>query len=628
MPADLTDRTDFENANRGLVARLEPGVITAADGRVVYDADEYTRATTGDCPDTVDPSLWRQSQLTAIQGLFEVTDGIYQLRGIELSNMTLIEGDTGVIVIDPAVSAEVAAAGIALYRTHRGERPVTAVIYTHSHIDHFGGVLGVVDADTDVPIVAPAGFLEHAVSENVYAGNAMLRRGMYHTGMGLPVSGTGTIGVGLGPGTSKGTVGLIAPTVDITHTGQQETLDGVRIDFQITPGTEAPSEMNFHFPDKRTLCLAENVTHNLHNILTLRGAEVRDARNWSRYIDEAIDLFADGTDVAFASHHWPTWGADAVVTLMTQQRDLYAFLHDQTLRLMNQGLVGSEIAEVIEMPPALEAAWHTHGYYGSVSHNVKAIYQRYLGWYDGNPAHLWQHPPEAAASRYVRIIGGVDATVTRAQEFADAGDLRFAAELASHAVFAEPDPPGRKSPARRRVHPSRLRVRVRHLAQQLPDRRAGARRPGRDGDGQLGRHGLGPDHHPAVRQPRHPHRREAVVGRHGLDPLALHRHRRDLPDGALQRGAHPPPDHTDTARRPRRHTDEGPAAGDARRREPGRRAVRGRPEDVRRDRGIHRRPRPGLRHRDAVGTPEVRSANRPVAARARRRARSPTDAGA
>jgi len=438
VPADLTDRTDFENANRGLIARLEPGVITAADGKVVYDADVYTRTLEGDCPDTAHPSLWRQSQLTAIQGLFEVTEGIYQLRGIELSNMTLVEGDAGVVVIDPAVSAEVAAAGLALYRAHRGERPVTAVIYTHSHIDHFGGVLGVVDADTDVPIVAPAGFLEHAVSENVYAGVAMLRRGMFHTGMGLPVSATGTIGVGLGPGTSTGTVGLIAPTLDITHTGQQETLDGVRIAFQITPGTEAPSEMNFHFPDKRALCLAENVTHNLHNLLTLRGAEVRDARSWSRYINEALDLFADDTDVAFASHHWPTWGSDDVVKLMTEQRDLYAFLHDQTLRLMNQGLVGSEIAEVIEMPPALEATWHTHGYYGSVSHNVKAIYQRYLGWYDGNPAHLWQHPPEAAATRSVSAIGGIDATVAKAQEFADEGDLRFAAELASHAVFAEP----------------------------------------------------------------------------------------------------------------------------------------------------------------------------------------------
>jgi alkyl sulfatase BDS1-like metallo-beta-lactamase superfamily hydrolase len=438
MPADFADRTDFENAGRGLVARFEPGLITAADGHVVFDADAYTRALSGECPDTVNPSLWRQCQLTSIQGLFEVTDGIYQVRGIEISNMTLVEGNTGVIVIDPLVSAECAAAGLALYREHRGDRPVTAVIYTHSHIDHFGGVLGVIDADTTVPIVAPEGFLEHAVSENVYAGTAMLRRGVYQAGTSLPVSATGTLGIGLGTGASAGTVGLVAPTLDITRTGQEETLDGVRIVFQITPATEAPAEMNFHFPGRRALCMAENATHNLHNILTQRGAEVRDARGWSRYLAEAIELFADGTDVAFASHHWPTWGTQNVVTFLTEQRDLYAFLHDQTLRLLNQGYGPSEIAEMIEMPPALDAQWHTHGYYGTVNHDVKAIYQRYLGWWDCNPARYWQHPPEAAAARYVETIGGIDATVAKARQYADHGDLRFAAELGSHAVFADP----------------------------------------------------------------------------------------------------------------------------------------------------------------------------------------------
>jgi alkyl sulfatase BDS1-like metallo-beta-lactamase superfamily hydrolase len=326
-----------------------------------------------------------------------------------------------------------------LYRTHRGDRPVTAVIYTHSHIDHFGGVLGVVDPDTTVPIYAPEHFLDHAVAENVYAGTAMLRRSYYYAAVAVPKSPTGTLGIGLGPGGSTGTAGLIAPTHDITHTGQEEVIDGVRLQFQMTPGTEAPAEMNFLLPDRRVLCLAENATRNMHNILTLRGAEVRDARMWSRYLAEAIELFAGKADVAFASHHWPTWGGEAIVEFLTAQRDLYAYLHDQTLRLLNKGHVGSEIAELVELPPGLDKAWHTHGYYGSASHNIKAIYQRYLGWYDGNPVHLWQHPPAATAARYVEVIGGVNATVAKAKQYLDNGDLRFAAELASHAVFAAPE---------------------------------------------------------------------------------------------------------------------------------------------------------------------------------------------
>jgi alkyl sulfatase BDS1-like metallo-beta-lactamase superfamily hydrolase len=433
------DRTDFENAERGRIDALDPCVVRAADGRVVWDLTPYSYLD-GDCPATVHPSLWRQAQLCVKQGLFQVTDGIYQLRGLDLSNMTVVEGSSGVIVIDPLISAECAAAGLALYRKNRGDRPVTGVIYTHSHTDHFGGVMGVLpDGAGEVPILAPQGFLEHAVSENVYAGVAMARRAVYMYGPNLDPSPTGQVSTGLGIATSTGSVGLLAPTVDITHTGQAETIDGVRIVFQLTPGTEAPAEMNFHFPAHRALCMAENATHNLHNLLTLRGALVRDPRVWSRYLNEAIELFGAGTDVAFASHHWPTWGTENAVRYLSEQRDLYGYLHDQTLRMLNNGSTGLEIAEDIELPPALEMAWHARGYYGSVSHNVKAIYQRYMGWFDGHPSSLWAHPPQATAARYVDVIGGPQAVLDKAQAYADNGDLRFAAELLKHAVFADPE---------------------------------------------------------------------------------------------------------------------------------------------------------------------------------------------
>lgn len=375
------------------------------------------------------------------QGLYEVTEGIYQVRGLDLSNMTLVEGDSGVIVIDPLISTECAAAALALYREHRGDRPVAGLIYTHSHGDHFGGARGVLPKGTerDVPIIAPAGFLEHAVSENVYAGNAMTRRAMFMYGDRLPKAPDGQVSAGLGMTTSTGTLSLIPPTLDITATGQEETVDGVRIVFQLTPGTEAPSEMNFLFPQRRALCLAENATHNMHNILTLRGAVVRDARIWSRYLDEAVGFFDGAYDVAFASHHWPTWGEEKVVELLEQQRDLYAYLHDQTLRMLNAGLTGPELAEEMQLPPALEQAWHARGYYGTLSHNTKAIYQRYLGWFDGNPAHLWEHPPVAQATRYVDLAGGPEAALTKARGYIADGDLRFAATLLNHLVFAHPD---------------------------------------------------------------------------------------------------------------------------------------------------------------------------------------------
>lgn len=438
----FSDAQDFDDAARGFLGRLEPGVVTHADGRVVWDNDSYGFLE-GDAPDTVNPSLWRQSQLVAQQGLYEVVEGIYQVRGLDLSNITFVEGSSGVIVIDPLISTETAAAALGLYREHRGDRPVTGVIYTHSHVDHFGGVKGVTtqeDVDAGrVPVIAPAGFVEHAVSENVYAGTAMSRRAGYMYGAVLARGPQGQVGAGLGQTTSTGTVTLIPPTHEITTTGQEEVVDGVRIVFQMAPGTEAPSEMHFYFPDRKALCAAENATHNLHNLLTLRGAVVRDPHAWSNYLTEAVDLFGGEAEVVFASHHWPTWGADRVVEFLSIQRDLYGYLHDQTVRLLNKGFVGTEIAEQLTLPPALENAWSTRGYYGSVSHNIKAIYQRYLGWFDGNPAHLWEHTPVERATRYVELAGGVDAVVEKARSAFEAGDLRWAAELLNHAVFAQPD---------------------------------------------------------------------------------------------------------------------------------------------------------------------------------------------
>ncbi|OII68903.1 alkyl/aryl-sulfatase [Streptomyces sp. CC77] len=435
------DDQDLRDARRGFMGTTRESVVRDATGRTVWDLDAYGFLDQ-DCPDTANPSLWRQSRLCSDHGLFEVTGGIYQVRGFDLSNMTLVEGERGVLVIDPLLCAETAAAGLALYRSHRGERPVTGVLYTHSHVDHFGGVRGVVtdeDVAGGVPVYAPQGFLEHAVSENVYAGTAMSRRAAYMYGAALPKGERGQIGAGLGQTVSTGAVGLIPPTVDVTRTGQTETVDGIRMVFQLTPGTEAPAELNIHFPDRAALCMAENATHNLHNLLTLRGAQVRDPRVWARYLTEAIALFADTTDTAFASHHWPVWGRDRVVRFLSEQRDLYAYLHDQTLRMLNEGLTGTEIAELMELPPALERAWHTHGYYGSVSHNTKAVYQRYLGWFDGNPAHLWEHPPVESARRYVAFMGGADEVLRRArQSYAD-GDFRWVAQVVNHVVFAEPD---------------------------------------------------------------------------------------------------------------------------------------------------------------------------------------------
>lgn len=439
----MKDSQDFEDARRGLIGRAEQRQILATDGRVVWDLDAYEFLREAEAPETANPSLWRQGRLLIEDGLFEVVPGIYQLRGFDLSVMSVVEGDTGVIVIDPLISAETAAAAFALYTAHRGERPVKAMIYTHSHVDHFGGVKGIISeeqvASGEIAVIAPEGFMQYAIAENVFAGTAMTRRAGYMYGAALEKGPSGQIGAGLGQTTSTGNVTLIAPTIDITHTGQALNLDGVEIVFQLTPGTEAPAEMNFYFPAKRALCSAENTSHTMHNILTLRGAPVRDPHIWAHYLTETISRWGEELDVVFASHHWPTWGRERAVEFLSMQRDMYLYLHDQTLRMINQGHTGAEIAEQLELPPELARQWHAHGYYGSVSHNVKAVYQRYMGWYDGNPANLWTHPPEASAVRYVEAMGGRDGALTVAREAFEVGDYRWCAEVGKHLVFADED---------------------------------------------------------------------------------------------------------------------------------------------------------------------------------------------
>jgi len=440
LPFD--DTRDFEDAARGFVATLPEVEIKNAQGRVVWSLRDYAFLARAEAPPTVNPSLWRQARLNLHHGLFQVTERVYQVRGFDLSDMTLIEGERGVIVVDPLISTEVARAGLDLYRAHRGDRPVTAVIYSHSHTDHYGGVRGVLDeaevAAGLVPVVAPARFMEEVVSEAVLAGTAMIRRGQFQFGPTLPKGPRGQVDAGLGKGTSRGTVTLIPPTVTIAEPIETHRLDGVEIVFQLTPETEAPAEMHMFYPALRALNLAENATHNLHNLYPIRGAQVRDANAWAKYIDEARDRFGRGADVAFAQHHWPVWGTERVQEFLAAQRDLYKFLHDQTVRLMNHGFKAAEIAERLALPRGLAATWHVRGYYGTLSHNSKSVYQRYLGWYDANPASLDPLPPVERGGKYVEYMGGAAAALARAREDYARGEYRFVAEVMSHLVFADP----------------------------------------------------------------------------------------------------------------------------------------------------------------------------------------------
>jgi len=434
----IADQTDFEQANRGFIARPDSMEVRDADGQLIWRLSDYDFIH-GDAPASVNPSLWRQAKLNNIHGLFEVQEGIYQLRGFDLSNMTLIEGDSGWIVIDPLTAKETAKFAMDFAMQHLPQKPISAVLFTHSHIDHFGGVLGLMDraASDDIPVIAPHGFLEEATSENIIAGTAMSRRASYMYGRELPRNALGHIGSGLGKSPAFGTFGVAEPNILIDQTGHEMTIDGVPFVFQYTPESEAPAEMTFYLPEHKAFCGAELVSRNMHNLYTLRGAKVRDARKWSAYINEARQLFSDA-DTYFASHHWPIWGQAQVQQFLTQQRDTYKYIHDQTVRHLNNGQNAGEIAERIELPPSLATNFSNRGYYGTLKHNSRAVYQGYMGWYDGNPAHLDPLPKSEAASRYVELAGGAEALMSQAQASFYKGEYRWTAELLNHLVFAQP----------------------------------------------------------------------------------------------------------------------------------------------------------------------------------------------
>jgi alkyl sulfatase BDS1-like metallo-beta-lactamase superfamily hydrolase len=440
LPFD--DVAAFEAAKRGLIAAVPEGMVRTAGGTVLWNLGEYAFIDGALAPATVNPSLWRMARLNLANGLFKVTDRLYQLRGFDISNMTVIEGDSGLIVIDPLTTAEVARAALAHFQAHRPKKPVIAVIYTHSHIDHYGGVHGVIDeADVKtgkVAVIAPTGFMEAVAGENVLAGLPMARRAQFQFGGLLPRGPRGQVDAGLGKGVARGTPGLIAPTRSIVEPVEEHTIDGVRIVFQLAPETEAPAEMHMFYPELGVLNMAENACPLLHNFIPLRGAVARDPRIWAKYIGDAIALYAPQAEILIGQHHWPVWGRAAVLDHLEAQRDLYKHIHDQTLRYMNKGWRPAEIAEAIDLPPGLSARWSVRGYYGSVSHNVKAVYQRYLSWYDGNPCNLHPLPPARAAIKFVAYMGGAAAVIARARaDFAN-GEYRWVAQVMKEVVYAEP----------------------------------------------------------------------------------------------------------------------------------------------------------------------------------------------
>lgn len=439
LPAD--DGQDAAFAHRGFVATRADPLIRAADGHPVWNLDAY-KFVTGPAPATVNPSLWRHASLLAVNGLFKVADGVWQVRGFDVSNMTVVAGKTGWILIDPLTSREAAAAALELVNAQLGKRPVVAVIYSHSHADHYGGVRGVIDekdvATGKVAVIAPARFMEEAASENIMAGPAMGRRASYQFATALTPGAEGQMTSGIGPALSAGTTTLIAPTDTIARTGETRTVDGVNLEFQNVSGTEAPSEMNVWIAPARTFLAAEIATCTFHNILTPRGAKVRDAHAWAEMLDEIVQRYAPKSDTLIASHCWPRFGQAELTGFLTAQRDNYRYLHDQTVRRMNRGETMDEIAEEVTQPPALAATWANHGYYGTYKHNAKAIYQFYLGWYDSVPAHLNPLPPTDRATRYVAAMGGAKKVLALANKAMVAGDYRWSSDLLDKLVFADP----------------------------------------------------------------------------------------------------------------------------------------------------------------------------------------------
>ncbi|MCD1117215.1 alkyl/aryl-sulfatase [Chryseobacterium turcicum] len=436
------DKTDFDNARKGFIATLDEGEIKDENGNVVYSMKQYDFIK-GNAPATTNPSLWRQSELNSINGLFKVTDGVYQIRGFDLANMSLIEGNTGWIIVDPLLSPSTAKAGLDLANKHLGKRPVAAIIITHSHIDHFGGVRGIVDeADVKsgkVPIYVPEGFFEHSVAENVMGGNTMGRRASYMYGNLLAKDAKGTLGTGLGQTTSTGMAGILDGTHIINKKEESHTIDGIEVEFTYAPESEAPAEMMFYFPKYKAFCQAEDLNHTLHNLYTLRGAQVRNGKKWSQYIDHAIAKWGDNVTASFGSHHWPTWDNKNIRIYWESQRDLYRFIHDQTLRLANNGFTPREIAEMLKLPESLDKKFYNRGYYGSVSHDVRAQYQLYFGWFDGNPSNLNKLTPTDGGKKYVEFMGGANNLLAQAQKSYDKGEYRWVAEVVSHLVFAEPN---------------------------------------------------------------------------------------------------------------------------------------------------------------------------------------------